>query len=232
MLKEQEKTEKLDKEAKKEGFLSKFHPVEIAAYIAVGISAIATSYFSASKKFFDHLQKNKLFDDLVEQKREAYRIFNEEAKKSGFSFGEALKRKNQIEGDYSKKLNEGLKTKFGITNIWQKLRMLKWHTMAHLLLTVTTILGIAGFAIFSIRKDKNEKESTDTELARSKENLKDFDRDDAYIDNETNKKSFVEATAGREKKLEDLKVKTPQPHDAIVDIVRDSRATSGDSLFI
>lgn len=160
MAHQQEDNSKENKvEPKKDGFLGRFHPLELVVYAGVLVSTLVTSYLSIGNRFAINLQKNGLFKDLLDAKRKAYQDLD----KTGIDF---IKETAKIEKTYADGLKAGLK-EIGIKNSFDKLRALKAHNQLQVAFNIVGVIVIGGLAAFFIKKER-ESQKVEKELIANK----------------------------------------------------------------
>ncbi len=137
-----------------------FSPIEVFAYVMVGVSTMAAAIGSIYTSLFKNLAEHEIFKDVWTTRSAAYKKLYEQTNHS--SFNDLVEAKNTIVKDFNKAINERLEklkiSKNFFKGTWQKFRLLEGHEQRDVIVRLGVILSIAvgGFLLF-ISNRKNKK---------------------------------------------------------------------------
>ena len=161
MAQEQEKNQETKSEPKKEGFLGRFHPIELVVYGRIGFGTLVTSYTMIGRKFMEFVNKNGYVKELLDKKRQDHANLAEKIKdsiKNNEPVKNFIKESAKIEKEYSAKLNE-LFGKMGVKSTFNQFRALKMHNQLQIAFNVIGVALIGALAIVFIRKEHKHKQN-------------------------------------------------------------------------
>ena len=156
----------------KKSRLNNLSAAEVVAYVATGVSAILATWLSIGRMFAQKLYDEGQFSEIRTLRSNAYSVLHNR----NVGLFDYLKKAKKIENEFNTEMQLALAEKSGIKNTFHKWLALRPHQQIQTGLTFVSILGVAAVAIYSLRKERQRKETKadvqriETKIEEIKEN--------------------------------------------------------------